>query len=206
MRLGTPAPEPALPEAVAALDAEPAGGEDADLARAVCEAVTVEVEPGRILAAAIRPVAEALRAAPVSLFLLGDGELVREAEWDGGTRVDRASLPLGRGLTGAVAETGQLVASEDPASDPRFDAAVDTPADGARGPLLCGALRFRGKVLGVFRAFPAAHAVPSARTGEVLAAALSAAVRNVLLYRSLVESIDEVARARREAQPPGDRA
>jgi len=102
-----------------------------------------------------------------------------------------------------VAETGQLVASADPASDPRFDAAVDTPADGRPGPLLCGALRFRGKVLGVFRAFPEAREAPSARTGEVLSAALSAAVRNVLLYRSLIESIDEVARARRESQGPG---
>jgi hypothetical protein len=68
---------------------------------------------------------------------------------------------------------------------------------------LCGALRFRGKVLGVFRAFPEAREAPSPRTGEVLSAALSAAVRNVLLYRSLIESIDEVARARREAQGPG---
>jgi hypothetical protein len=54
-------------------------------------------------------------------------------------------------------------------------------------------------VLGVFRAFPEAAGAPSPRTGEVLSAALSAAVRNVLLYRSLLESIDEVARARREA-------
>ncbi len=202
MRMGAtaaPAPGPEVAEAEA-VDADLANGEDADLARAVCEAVTVEVEPSRILTAAVRPVAEALRAAPVSLFLLGEGGLVREAEWDAGARADRAALPLGRGLTGAVAETGQLVASDDPASDPRFDPAVDTPADGRSGPLLCGALRFRGKVLGVFRAFPEANAVPSPRTGEVLAAALSAAVRNVLLYRSLVESIDEVARARREAQ------
>jgi hypothetical protein len=95
------------------------------------------------------------------------------------------------------------VASADPAADPRFDASVDTPADGRPGPLLCGALRFRGKVLGVFRAFPERREVPSARTGEVLSAALSAAVRNVLLYRSLVESIDEVARARRAAQGTG---
>ena len=95
------------------------------------------------------------------------------------------------------------MASADPAADPRFDAAVDTPADGRPGPLLCGALRFRGKVLGVFRAFPEAREAPSPRTGEVLSAALSAAVRNVLLYRSLIESIDEVARARREAQGPG---
>jgi len=57
-------------------------------------------------------------------------------------------------------------------------------------------------VLGVFRAFPEAAGAPSARTGEVLSAALSAAVRNVLLYRSLVESIDEVARARREGREP----
>ena len=35
----------------------------------------------------------------------------------------------------------------------------------------------------------------SPRTGEVVAAALSAAVRSVLLYRSLVESIEEVAEA-----------
>ena len=82
---------------------------------------------------------------------------MREAEWDGGVRADRARAAARRGLTGAVAETGQLVASADPAADPRFDAAVDTPADGRPGPLLCGALRFRGKVLGVFRAFPEAR-------------------------------------------------
>lgn len=177
-------------------------GEDAELARAVCEAVTGEVEPGRLLAAALRPLAAALHAAPVSIYLASPEGLVREAEWDGGVRGDRERLPAGRGLTGAVALSGQLVASADPAADPRFDVEVDTPADGRAGPLLCGALRFRGKVLGVFRAFPEAAGAPSARTGEVLSAALSAAVRNVLLYRSLVESIDEVARARREGREP----
>jgi hypothetical protein len=34
----------------------------------------------------------------------------------------------------------------------------------------------------------------------MLAAVLSAAVRNVLLYRSLLESIEEVAQVRREAK------
>jgi DNA-binding response OmpR family regulator len=203
LRFGAPGAAEAEAELETAADADLGAGEDAELARAICEAVTVEVEPGRILGAALRPLADALRAAPVSLYLLGDGGLLREAEWDGGRRADRPALPVGRGLTGAVAETGQLVASADPASDPRYDAAVDTPADGRPGPLLCGALRFRGKVLGVFRAFPESREVPSARTGEVLSAALSAAVRNVLLYRSLVESIDEVARARRESQGPG---
>jgi DNA-binding response OmpR family regulator len=201
-RLGG-APAAAATEEELAADAGDEGSADADLARAVCEAATFEVEPGRILRGALEPVAAALRAAPVSLYLLGEKGLAREAEWDGGARADRPLLPPGRGLTGSVAETGQLVASADPASDPRFDAAVDTPADGRAGPMLCGALRFRGKVLGVFRAFPEAAAAPSARTGEVLSAALSAAVRNVLLYRSLVESIDEVARARSESEGRG---
>jgi DNA-binding response OmpR family regulator len=202
-RLGGAPAATAVEEPAELAPAEGAGDADADLARAVCEAATFEVEPSRILRGALEPVATALGAAPVALYLLGEKGLTREAEWDGGARTDRPVLPTGRGLTGSVAETGQLVASADPASDPRFDAAVDTPADGRAGPLLCGALRFRGKVLGVFRAFPEGSEAPSARTGEVLSAALSAAVRNVLLYRSLVESIDEVARARSESEGRG---
>jgi FixJ family two-component response regulator len=176
-----------------------AGDPDAELARSVCDAVTAEVEPHRLVQAALRPVARALGAAPVSLYLLdAEGEaLVREGECDGERRSDRERIGLGAGLTGTVVETGRLVAAGEPQSDPRFDADVDTPQDGRAGPLLCLPLHFRGKILGVFRAFPQQASAVSARTGEILAAALSAAVRNVLLYRSLVETIEEVARARR---------
>jgi hypothetical protein len=66
--------------------------------------------------------------------------------------------------------------------------------------LICGALRFRGKAIGVFRVFPARAEDASPELGELLAAALSAAVRNVLLYRSLLETIEEVAEARRAAR------
>jgi hypothetical protein len=177
-------------------------GPEAELARAICEAVTAEVEPARILEAALRPVAETLQAAPVSLYLLDEerGDLIREAECDRGSRSDRPMLATGVGLAGTVLESGNLIASDDPAADPRFDRGVDTPEDGAPGPLLCGPLRFRGKTLGIFRAFPERPENASPGVGEVLVAALSAAVRNVLLYRSLVDTIDEVARARREGQ------
>jgi signal transduction protein with GAF and PtsI domain len=173
-----------------------------DLARAICEAITAEVEPARILDAALRSVADRLVAAPVSLFLTdqASGELRREAECDRGVRSDRGRLPAGLGLTGTVFETGSLIASEAPEEDPRFDPEVDTPADGRSSPLLCGPLRFRGKTLGVFRVFPEAAGAASAQAGEVLAAALSAAVRNVLLYRSLVETIEEVAQARKQSR------
>jgi GAF domain len=175
----------------------------AELAREICDAVTSEVEPARILSAALRPIAEALAAAPVAIYLRSPetGELARDAEHDGGDgRSDRPRLPATRGLAGAVLATGQLVATGDPTGDPRFDPAVDTPASGVAGPLICGALRFRGKPIGVFRVFPARAEDASPELGELLAAALSAAVRNVLLYRSLLETIEEVAEARRAAR------
>jgi DNA-binding response OmpR family regulator len=181
----------------------------AELARSVCEALVQEVEPGRILSAVLRAVAARLHAAPVSLHLLdaSSGTLVREAQWEGGAVADRAWLPAGRGLSGSAFETGLPVASLDPAADPRFDPEVDTPEGGGALPLLAAPVRFRGKSLGLCRVF--ASPATQARTAEVLGAALSAAVRNVLLTRSLVESIEEVARVRREARAgasgePGD--
>jgi len=205
-QLETDAPQPAAPAASPepSLFDPPSDRErGADLAREICDAVTAEVEPARILDAALRPIASALGAAPVSIYLRSaeTGELAREAEFsDEGRRADRAQLSASRGLAGSVLGTGQLVATADPSADPRFDATLDTPEDGAVGPLVCGALRFRGKSIGIFRAFPADAANASADLGELISAALSAAVRNVLLYRSLVESIEEVAEARRASR------
>lgn len=194
-------PEPADEEAP--LEAIPGGeARGAELVREICEAVTAEVEPQRILAAALERVGRALGAAPVSLHLATASRdaLVREAEWDGGAKSDRARLPVGAGLTGFVFESGGIVASDAPARDVRFARAVDTPEDGVARPLLCGPIRFRGRTLGVFRAFPERAREASPALAELLSAALSAAVRNVLLYRSLVQTIEEVAVARREAK------
>ncbi|MBW2493429.1 MAG: hypothetical protein JRE43_01660, partial [Deltaproteobacteria bacterium] len=43
----------------------------------------------------------------------------------------------------------------------------------------------------------------SARTGEILAATMSAAVRNALLHRGLLDCVDEIAKARKESRPQG---
>ena len=119
---------------------------------------------------------------------------------DGGVGEDRTELLSRRGLTGMAIQTGQLVATEDPLSDPRFDPEVDTPLSGVAQPMMCLPLRLRGKTVGLFRAFLPEGEPVSPRTGEVLTAVLSAALRSVLLYRSLVESIEEVAEARRETR------
>ncbi len=207
LEAATPAEEPetlAEFEEASALEALPGGeARGAALVRSICDAVTAEVEPARILNAALGQIGVALAAAPVSLFLAAGrpGELVREAQWDGGAAGDRARLPAGAGLTGFVFRSGGLVASDAPARDPRFAREVDTPASGEVGPLLVGPVRFRGKTLGVFRVFPKSARDASPALGELLSAALSAAVRNVLLYRSLVQTIEEVAAARRSSKP-----
>jgi GAF domain-containing protein len=107
---------------------------------------------------------------------------------------------MNRGLTGAVFQSGGPVACEDPAADRRFDARVDTAADGVPRPLLCVPIKLRDKGVGVLRAFFEPGTRLSPRTGEVLSAAFSAAVRNVLLDRSLLQSIEELASARRDAR------
>jgi DNA-binding response OmpR family regulator len=187
----------------APLSHEPVAAADvAELSRLVCDAIGNEVEPERMFQALLRALAEALPAAPVSIFLPADDAsgLRCEATHDGGLRADRSELAADRGLTGCVLRSGQMVASDTPDADGRFDPEIDTPLDGVVSPLLCVPLVLRGKVVGVFRAFPRDGAPASARAGEILGAAVSAAVRNALLYRSLLESIDEVAEARRAAR------
>lgn len=175
---------------------------DAELSRQICQAIVDEVETSRVIREALRPIATLLPAAPVSIFLIdpADGSLRKEGECDGGVSSDRDELPRDRGLTGVVLQTGHLVATQDPASDSRFDPDWDTPSNGRIRPFLCIPLKLRGKVVGVFRGYLQEGADASARTAEVIGAALSAAVRNALLYRSLLEAIEDVAEARRAAR------
>lgn len=199
-------PSEAVPAAV-----ESSADRDAELIRSVCEAITDEVSPERIFAAALRPLAESLGAAPVSIFLVdAQTDVLRcESSFDSGLRDEREELPTTGGLTGSVFQTGRMVATDTPQADGRFAGEIDTPVDGEVGPMLCVPLALRGKVVGVFRAFmqggEAAREgrespLASAHSGELVGSALSAAVRNVLLYRSLLESIDEVAEVRRAAR------
>jgi len=173
--------------------------EDAELARAICDVLTAEVEPDRVISASLAAVATRVPAAPVSLYLLGpDGrELILESQCERAGHADRERLPIDSGLTGVVVQTGRLVATDAPDRDPRFDPEVDTPECGEASPLLCVPVRFRNKTMGVMRVFLEAGVPASARTGEILAAAISAAVRNATMYRGLLDCVDEVAKARR---------
>ena len=195
-----PAPDPAaVPPSQPTTESE--GSTEAELLREVADGMTRETQPERLLAASLRPIARATSARVASLYLIDNatGRLVCEAQCEG-TDTDRADLPRGAGLTGGCLQSGAIVATDSPARDARFDPDVDTPESGAPGPVLVIPLRVRDRVLGVVRVFPGASMGASARLGELLAAPLSAATRNVLLYRSLLESVEDVARARRDAE------
>ncbi len=195
--------ERAAAAAEATRSATDEGAEDAhvELLREMCDGMTREVEPQRLLAASLRPLARACSARAASVLLIDNrsGRLVCEAQTPG-SDVERADLPRDAGLTGASLQSGAIVATERPERDPRFDPEVDTPESGEVGPLLVLPLRVRERVLGVARVFPAAETGAPARLAELAAAALSAATRNVLLYRSLLDSVDDLARARRESE------
>jgi GAF domain-containing protein len=175
---------------------------DAELARRVCEAIARETEPHRVLEAALEAVSEGLGAESVALYLQSraGARWRREAGVEAGGIADRVELPGGRGLLGGVLETGCLVATDAPEQEGRFDLEVDTPLDGGARPVLFVPIRIRERVIGVLRVFLARSGRSSASTAEVLSAAFSAAVRNVLLYRNLLQSIEEVASARRDAR------
>ena len=100
--------------------------------------MTEELEPERIFARALRPVAAALEASPVSIHLIdgATGALRLEAQSDHGGVSDRSGLPRDRGLTGSVLQSGCMIAADRPDTDPRYDADVDTPADGVTRPLI----------------------------------------------------------------------
>jgi len=198
-----------IPAGVSAAGSEPMSEgdrSDAELARRICDALTAEIDPARLVAAVLRAVAESVKAAPVSMYLLDatGRELRLEAQCELSSHADHGLLPANQGLTGAVCQTGHLIATDTPEDDPRFDPIIDAPEGSPARPLLCLPLVVRNKTLGVVRVFPQQGVSASARTGEILTAAISAAVRNVLMYRSLLESVDEVAKARRQAQHAGN--
>ncbi len=180
--------------------------EDAELARAICDVLTSEVEPDRVIRASLAVVANGVSAAPVSLYLLRSNgrELVLESQCEraGPGQIGRScrSTPDSRASCCKPVGWWQPMRRT---RTPRFDPEVDTPEGGEATPMLCVPISFRNKTMGVMRVFLESGVSASARTGEILAAAISAAVRNALLHRGLLDCVDEVAKARRENRPPG---
>jgi phosphoserine phosphatase RsbU/P len=113
-----------------------------------------------------------------SRVLTGDGDL-------------EIRLPLGQGIAGTVASTGETIRLEDVRSDPRFDASWDERSGYVTRQLLTAPIRSRsGEVVGVFQLLNKREGVFDDEDERFLAALsvhAALAVENARLHRSALE-------------------
>jgi len=100
-------------------------------------------------------------------------------------------LPVGRGIAGSVAATGEVVRIADAYADPRFDRTWDQRSGFRTRSILCAPIRARdGRIVGVFQLLNKTRGefeVADARFLEALSVHASLALENARLHRSALE-------------------
>lgn len=100
-------------------------------------------------------------------------------------------LPLGQGIAGTVARTGETVSIDDAYADPRFDRSWDEKSGFRTRRILCAPIRNRDReVVGVFQLLNKADGSFTAEDEEFLAAVsvhAALAVENARLHRDTLE-------------------
>ncbi|MGH7267521.1 MAG: GAF domain-containing protein [Candidatus Rokuibacteriota bacterium] len=122
------------------------------LAAAEAGRVAAPVRHGDVLEAIVETAAAVLEAQASSLFLLDEerDELVFQVAL--GTRADEVRhfrVPLGHGIAGYVAATGQPLAVANVENDPRFAREIGEAVDYRPSTILCVPLFLRDRVVGV---------------------------------------------------------
>jgi diguanylate cyclase (GGDEF)-like protein len=105
-----------------------------------------------VLSLVMRKVSEVLRPVHWSLLLVDEErrELVFEiAVGEGADRIKGMRLPVGEGIAGHVAGTGEALLVPDVRQDPRFAARFDVTTGVVTGSILAVPLRTKGRVVGV---------------------------------------------------------
>jgi len=110
------------------------------------------LELHEVLSLIMQHVSEVLQPGHWSLLLVDEsrGELVFEiAVGEGAERLKDMRLPLGEGIAGHVARSGEPVLLADARADPRFAARFDEASGLVTGSVLAVPLRSKGRILGV---------------------------------------------------------
>ncbi len=175
----------------------------------VTQAVASEIELDRVLWVAAEQTSRALNAERTTVFVAdqADGELwSKVAE---GLSIREICLPIGRGLTGVVAETGIPLNVPDAHADPRFDPAWDARTGYHTRSVLTYPLKDReGEVIGVVQSINKRGGVFDEHDEDMLsgiAAAAAAALLNAQHFadmRRLTESALETTAAMLDARDP----
>ncbi len=119
-----------------------------DVARTLASTLDIH----EVLSLVMRKVSEVLRPEHWSLLLVDEerNELVFEiAVGDGADRLKGLRLPIGEGIAGHVASSGEALLVPDVREDPRFAARFDKASGVVTGSILAVPLRSKGRVVGV---------------------------------------------------------
>jgi phosphoserine phosphatase len=100
-------------------------------------------------------------------------------------------LPLGKGIAGTVAQTGETIRIDDPYADPRFDPSVDKRLGLKTRSILCAPIKNReGQIVGVFQLLNRreGHFEPAdVEYLDALSVHAALAIENAVLHKSSIE-------------------
>jgi tRNA A-37 threonylcarbamoyl transferase component Bud32 len=131
-----------------------------------------------------------------TIFLRAPGAGTIESQILEGGSVARIVLPLGRGIAGTVAKTGEIINIADAYADPRFDSATDSLSGFHTRTILAAPLRTpQGEIVGVVELLNKRNRVFSKEDEEFLA---EVGTHSALAVESVRQHEAAVTRARRQ--------
>ncbi len=150
----------------------------------------------------ITPIMEAERS---SLFFLDNENDVLWSKIAQGMGASEISIPIGVGIAGLVAKTGELINVPDVCSDPRFNPDVDSKSGFSTRSLLCAPMFDKqGEVLGVIQVLNKLENKPFTQEDENILEAISSlaavAIDNAKLSDALQDMKQHVQKMNRDLQ------
>ena len=107
----------------------------------------------------------------------------------------RQTLPVGQGIAGYVAQTGEAVLINDVDKDPRWDGSYDKTSGFRTRSMICVPVKFHGNILGVMEVINKKQGDFTSRDLrilEVLAAQTGAAIENATIHGKLEEAYEDL--------------
>jgi signal transduction histidine kinase len=157
----------------------------------IARAVGSTLDLDELLAVVMDRVTRLLGADRSTLFLVDErrGEIWSKIAQ--GAQMREIRLPLGTGVAGHVARTGEAASIADAYQDPRFNPDIDRRTGYHTGSILCVPLRDKsGRVMGVIQVLNKREGSFDAADAELLQAVAgqaALALENAQLYRAMVE-------------------
>lgn len=160
------------------------------------KALAATFEPTETLRIILRTATEETDAERGTIFLKepGGNDLVSQI-LEGGS-VAPIRLPVGRGIAGTVAETGEIINITDAYGDRRFDSATDASSGFKTRTILAAPMRTpKGEIVGVVEVLNKRHRVFTKEDEEFLA---EVGTHSALAVENVRQHEAAIARARRE--------